>query len=138
MTKEDAIKEVNKAFEPAFANYIITALTKGATVSDRCEDAVSREQALLALTGKNLSAKSAEELIRLFNKRIKALPPVEPTREKGKWIIDDKEYGRIWKCHCSKCGKDPQIYVGGSENWWLVRLPNYCPKCGIEMESDKK
>lgn len=65
------------------------------------------------------------------------LPPVEPTRGKGKWIIDDKEYGRIWKCHCSKCGKDPQIYIGGSENWWLVRLPKYCPTCGKEMESEE-
>lgn len=34
MTKEEAIEEVNKVFEPAFANYIITALTEGATVSD--------------------------------------------------------------------------------------------------------
>ena len=34
MTKEEAIAEINKAFEPAFANYIITALTKSATVSD--------------------------------------------------------------------------------------------------------
>lgn len=34
MTREEAIEEVNKAFEPAFANYIITALTEGATVSD--------------------------------------------------------------------------------------------------------
>ena len=35
MTREEAIEEVNKAFEPAFANYIITALTEGATVSDK-------------------------------------------------------------------------------------------------------
>lgn len=35
MTREEAIKEIEKAFEPAFANYIITALTEGATVSDK-------------------------------------------------------------------------------------------------------
>lgn len=35
MTREEAIKEIEKAFEPAFANYIITALTKGETVSDK-------------------------------------------------------------------------------------------------------
>jgi len=39
MTREEAKKEIYKAFEPAFANYIITALEEGATVSDRCEDA---------------------------------------------------------------------------------------------------
>lgn len=35
MTREEAIKEIEKAFEPAFANYIITALTEGATVSEQ-------------------------------------------------------------------------------------------------------
>lgn len=34
MTREEAVKEIKKAFEPAFANYIIIALTEGATVSD--------------------------------------------------------------------------------------------------------
>lgn len=35
MTREEAIKEINRVFEPAFANYIIIALTEGATPSDR-------------------------------------------------------------------------------------------------------
>lgn len=35
MTREEAVKEIEKAFEPAFANYIITALTEGATISDK-------------------------------------------------------------------------------------------------------
>lgn len=35
MTREEAIKEIEKAFEPAFANYIITALTEGTTVSEQ-------------------------------------------------------------------------------------------------------
>lgn len=42
MTKEEAIHEIEKVFEPAFANYIITALTEEATSSDEeqqfCED----------------------------------------------------------------------------------------------------
>lgn len=57
-------------------------------------------------------------------------------RKQGKWIIDDKEHGRIWHCHCSNCKKDPQDYIGGSENWWLVSLPDYCPNCGAKMESE--
>lgn len=65
---------------------------------------------------------------------IKALQPVTPTRKVGKWIITDKEHGRIWHCHCSNCKKDPQDCVGGTENWWLVRLPDYCPNCGANME----
>lgn len=43
MNREEAVKELNKAFEPAFANYIITALQEGATVSDKGEGAVSRK-----------------------------------------------------------------------------------------------
>lgn len=35
MTREEAIYEIEKVFEPAFANYIITALTEGATSSDK-------------------------------------------------------------------------------------------------------
>lgn len=34
MTREEAKKEIEKVFEPAFANYIIKALTDGATESD--------------------------------------------------------------------------------------------------------
>ena len=37
MTHEEAKAEINKVFEPAFANYIITALTEGATPSERKE-----------------------------------------------------------------------------------------------------
>lgn len=34
MTREEAINEINKVFTSAYANYIVTALTEGATVSD--------------------------------------------------------------------------------------------------------
>lgn len=37
MTREEAKAEIRKVFEPAFANYIITALTDGATPSERKE-----------------------------------------------------------------------------------------------------
>ena len=47
MTREEAIEEINKAFELAFANYIITALTEGATVSDiKMRNATSEESEL--------------------------------------------------------------------------------------------
>ena len=61
--------------------------------------------------------------------------PTEDVRPvvRGEWVIDDKEGDKIWHCHCSNCQKDPQDYVGGTENWWLVRLPDYCPNCGADM-----
>lgn len=48
MTREEAIKEINKVFEPAFANYIIIALIEGATPFDKaleqqpCEDLINQ------------------------------------------------------------------------------------------------
>ena len=35
MTREEVKAEINKVFEPAFANYIITALTEESTPSER-------------------------------------------------------------------------------------------------------
>jgi len=35
MTREESKAEIRKVFEPAFANYIIVALTEGATPSER-------------------------------------------------------------------------------------------------------
>lgn len=55
---------------------------------------------------------------------------------KGYWVNLDIERYRMWNCKCSKCFKSPLNFVGGSENWWLVKLPKYCPNCGSEMEID--
>lgn len=92
------------------------------------EDCVSREQALLALTGKNLSSKNTEELISLFNKRIKALPPVAPIHKVGKWIAERDDYGNITGWHCSNCYNKTGFVTTCA---W-----DYCPNCGAEMESD--
>lgn len=47
MTREEAIKELNRVFDPAFANYIIIALTEGATVSDKTEQDRTRQNKTL-------------------------------------------------------------------------------------------
>lgn len=46
MTRKEAIEEINNAFEPAFANYIITALIEGVTVSDKALEQESNIKAL--------------------------------------------------------------------------------------------
>lgn len=110
MTKEEAVKEIEKAFEPAFANYIITALTEGATVSDiqhrwgqayeagvkdgleqePCEDAVSRKAVrdtiFAECAGTKLDIDFAKVL--LLQRAIRALPPVTP-QEPNTWSLDD-------------------------------------------------
>ena len=67
------------------------------------------------------------------------LPSVTPQEPKtGHWILTDVEGNRVWHCNCSECGKDPQDYIGGSENWWLIKnkLPKFCPNCGAKMEAE--
>lgn len=59
---------------------------------------------------------------------------LENDKSTGKWIIDEKEGDKIWYCHCSECNTDPQDYVGGTENWWLIELPKFCPHCGSRNE----
>ena len=70
-----------------------------------------------------------------FESMVEEQPTVE--KRKGKWVIDelDKYNVRIWKCHCSKCNKDPLNYVYSPEKLWISKkqLPSYCPNCGADM-----
>jgi hypothetical protein len=78
----------------------------------------------------------AKECIRVVKAQqggdLPSVTPQEP--RKGHWILTDVEGNKVWHCHCSECGKDPQNYVGGSENWWLMKnnLPKFCPSCGSD------
>ncbi len=101
---------------------------------DPCKDCVDREQTLLTLTGINLSTKSTEELVSLFNKRIKALPPVNPQEPKtGHWIRN-KEQGvqatGYLTYHCSECGREICSKYHGKIS--LLKEYPYC-HCGARM-----
>lgn len=79
-------------------------------------------------------------ILRMIIDYINSLPSVNPTRPKAKWIDDneyeiDAKYGRhLYRC--SKCDRYANQFVGGTEDWWDICKPNYCPNCGAEMESD--
>ena len=34
---------------------------------------------------------------------------------------------------CSVCGKRADNFVGGTEDWYCLWEPNYCPNCGASM-----
>jgi hypothetical protein len=61
------------------------------------------------------------------------LPSAQPKRKKGKWIITDTYNNRVWHCNCPECGEDPQHFISGTEDWWINKLPNFCPNCGADM-----
>lgn len=134
MTREEAIEEVNKVFEPAFANYIITALTEGATVSDiqhrwgrayeagvkdgleqePCEDAVSRTEVLNLVRFNAFHVKSQIKAI----ENMPSVTPQEPNWIKCSEHLPDfdvdvlattKKYGDVvkvtrWRTILKDCG----------------------------------
>ena len=98
-------------------------------------DYISRQEVLRLLAnsiGKSNTYLQTEVL------RMSSVTPQEP--RKGHWILTDVEGNRVWHCNCSECGKDPQNYIGGSENWWLIKskLPKFCPNCGSDNREEEK
>lgn len=89
--------------------------------NEPCEDAVSR-QAMLDMMQMRMSGKE-------LYKAAYDLPPVTPTRKKGKWIAERDDYGNITGWHCSNCYDETGFVTTCA---W-----DYCPKCGAEMESEE-
>lgn len=88
-----------------------------------CEDAVSRQAVLEQIncwigSGEYRYTNATDYL----NKRIKALPPVRPQEQTGKW----KFVCQHWR-KCSECGFSHKF----AEDW------KYCPNCGARMESEE-
>ena len=77
-----------------------------------------------------------------IDKVVTALKDSKPYEEKtGYWEDDlenevDSRYGRhLYKCSC--CGAYAHDFVGGTEDWWDMTAPNFCPSCGAKMSHDK-
>lgn len=87
-----------------------------------CEDCISREEALLALTGMDLPT-DRDKLIALFTERIQQMPSVTPQRAKGYWIeVNDGRCVHHFKC--SECGQCVS---------WIGKEEHYCSNCGAYM-----
>ena len=90
MTREEAVKILQGAIKKPNTKdgYLGQAIEMaiGALEVEPCGDAISREATLMCMTGVNLLSKKPEELISLFDKRIKALPSVTPRQKTGEWI----------------------------------------------------
>lgn len=141
MTREEAINEINKVFTSAYANYIVIALTEGATVSDiqhrwgrayeagvkdgleqeLCEDAVSRAEVLNLVRFNAFHVKSQIKAI----ENMPSVTTQEP--RKGHWIDIKNKNGTVIATRCSRCGNSPKHAIKS----------DFCPNCGVDMRCDK-
>lgn len=88
-----------------------------------CEDAVSRQEIY-----DELEKWEWQELylpIHFKENIVDVLPPVTPTRQKGKWIMTNDylttAYGSVDYVKCSCCGEDS------------LEEGEFCPNCGADM-----
>lgn len=100
-------------------------------------DVISREDALMCLTGKFEKRKyEPSELIKIFSKRIKALSSssVISQPRKGHWVLNDVQgvqaVGYL-TYHCSECGREINSKYHGKIS--LIKEYPYC-HCGAKME----
>ncbi len=112
--------------------YKCSLWTKGepTTKNDLRVNCISREDALMCLTGE-FEDKQYEpsELVSIFSKRIKHLPPVtaqEP--RKGHWIYDYTSADGHKTYHCSECG----CYLQPKHSEPLNSF-KWCSLCGADM-----
>jgi hypothetical protein len=139
MTKEEAIKEIEKVFVPAFANYIITALTEGATVSDK-EQGTAYMQAIYTEAleegircamctntiksdtgcdgGCIVDTKMYNKVMTEINNRLLRRPP-----RKGHWeVVSDGYSDNAYICECSECKDTVWVYKDADRNGTIARI----------------
>ena len=118
------------------------ALRLGTPLPKRHEDCVSRQAAIDELYKMLHDCFGAddEELDAVIT-TLNTLPFVTPAEKVGRWIDDNKDeidaqYGRhLYRCQI--CNKYAEYFVGGTEDWWDIEKPNYCPSCGAKMEGEE-
>ena len=52
----------------------------------------------------------------------------------GRWEDMSDKYDKGKDLRCSVCHRRASNFVGGSEEWWDMWEPFYCPNCGAKMD----
>ena len=92
---------------------------------NRMDDSISRQAAIDAVM------RNAYNTQRIYE-AIKALPPAQPERINGHWIIRETSSGDT-EARCSHCGFTTLVDEPGN-GLHMVSDLNFCPNCGAEME----
>ena len=107
---------------------------------------ISKEEAINKLKSKysfyyTLGRHHVSELEDDINTINKMQPADVRENVHGMWIDTaetiDYKYGRHnYICH--KCHEKATYFVGGTEDWWCVDKPNFCPNCGANMITESE
>ena len=121
-THEMAIKAVDDEIKEKSKADFIALCADESSLEEPCTDAISREDALMALTGE--WKESRDEILSLAIRRIRVLPPVTPAEKVGQWINHKDEH------QCSQCR---EIVIADKDIWEEYPY-DYCPNCGAKMD----
>ena len=128
MTRERAIEILKGSIKKPNTQdgYLGQALTMGinALKVEPCKDTISRKAALDCLKASELKK---FDFIMDARSKIAGLPPVQPIRQWGHWILDETDNGITCdKCGCLIWGND----ISNGEAY-------YCPNCGADMRESE-
>ena len=102
------------------------ALAIQALERQQSDDCISRQEAISAIQDEYYAHAVGIDIVDI----IAHLPPVQPTRPTGKWIVCDVvkfgDFVGTEKYECSKC----HHRVGAFKS-------NFCPNCGARMEESE-
>lgn len=123
MTYKENITAILECYFTGFKKGIIDSACNRILEQEPCEDAISREDALMCMTGEYLADKEykPEDIISKHIQRLRALPSVTPQPKIGHWIHLKHNKGKCSKCH------DVVLIAQQYGN------ANYCPNCGAKM-----
>lgn len=105
-----------------------------------CEDAISRADLIEKYEERFIELQKAHQMDKQLGinwciNTLKEMPPVTPTRKKGKW----EKYGipRAGEQHyqCTNCKNYVNFGMWGS---YYKRDFKYCPHCGAEMDGERQ
>lgn len=107
---------------------------------ESCDDCINRQAAIDTIESW-LSCDDYNEterhIMRAMQSVLYDLPSVTPEEKTGHWIDEADNIDALFDRHkykCSKCGELANYFVGGSEDWWNLIKPNFCPNCGAKMQ----